>query len=150
MTALNYPHSLHGLGQRIGHPNLPGLVHRYLHEKVNSNNNTASPPLQPVHINTSHVDQIKIFHSACAIFCAPSNPSTTTGMYHKTIQAMPAWNQGEIPGPRCDCVFILNGTNSGESVMSDLSVAWILLFFSFTFDDELHQCALVHWFSGST
>jgi len=31
--------------------------------------------------------------------------------------------------------------------MSDLLIARVLLFFSFMFDDEPHQCALVHWFS---
>ena len=145
MVAPGYPHSLHGLGHRIGHPNLPDLVRKYLLEKVHpdGDHGTASPPGQPPCINTSHVDRIKIFHSARAIFCAPSNPSTTTGMYHETIRATPCWNRGEIPGPRYDCVFI----SSDESVMSDLLIARVLLFFSFIFDGELHQCALVHWFS---
>jgi len=31
--------------------------------------------------------------------------------------------------------------------MSNLLVARVLLLFSFTFNDGLHQCALVHWFS---
>ena len=30
LTAPNYPHSLHHLGQRIGHPKLPDLVYKYL------------------------------------------------------------------------------------------------------------------------
>lgn len=33
--------------------------------------------------------------------------------------------------------------------MSGFLVARVLLFFSFTLDDKLHQCALVHWFSVS-
>ena len=33
--------------------------------------------------------------------------------------------------------------------MSGLLVARVLLFFSFTLNNELHQCALVHWFSVS-
>ena len=33
--------------------------------------------------------------------------------------------------------------------MSGFLVARALLFFSFTVDGELHQCALVHWFSIS-
>ena len=33
--------------------------------------------------------------------------------------------------------------------MSNFLVARVLLFFSFTIDDELHQCALIHWFSIS-
>ena len=31
--------------------------------------------------------------------------------------------------------------------MNGLLVARVLLFFSFMIDEELHQCALVHWFS---
>ena len=33
--------------------------------------------------------------------------------------------------------------------MSGLLIARVLLLFSFTFNDELHQCALIHWFSIS-
>ena len=66
-------------------------------------------------------------------------------MYHETIRATPAWNRGEIPGPRYDCILVSNGSEG--SSMSDLLVARVLMFFSFTFHDEQHSCALVHWFS---
>lgn len=143
-AAPNYPHTVHGLGQKIGIPNLPDLVFKYLCEQVPD---TTTPHTQLPRINISHVDHLKIFHSARAIFCAPSNPSTTTGMRHETIRATPTWNRGEIPGPRYDCVFVSNGSDSDESVMSDLLVARVLLFFSFSFNDVPHRCALVHWFS---
>ena len=150
MIAPNYPHSPHGLGRRIGHPNLPDLIRRYLLEKLypNDDHDVAPTPTQLPRIDVSHVGHLKVFHSAHAIFCAPSNPSTTTGMYRETIRATPSWNQGEIPGPRYDCVFVSNGSNSEQPVMSDLLVARILLLFSFLFNSELHQCALVHWFSA--
>lgn len=149
MTAPNYPRSLHGLGQKIGYPNLPDLVRKYLAEDTcpddNPDNNPSSTQL--LHINVSCADHLKVFHSARAIFCAPSNPSSTTGMHHETIRATPSWKRGEIPGPRYDCVFVSNGSSSEGSIMSDLLIARVLLFFSFTFDGKLHQCALVHWFS---
>jgi hypothetical protein len=145
MTAPNYPHSLHGLGQRIGHQNFPDLVRKYLVERFHSADELGTTP--PPHIDESHADRVRVFHSARAIFCAPSNPSTSAGMYHETIRATPSWNRGEIPGPRYDCVFVSNGSNSEESIMSNLLIARVLLFFSFTFNDELHQCALIHWFS---
>jgi len=148
MIAPKYPHSLHGLGQRIGHPNLPDLVQKYLFQQAhpNADPDVNQPPTVPHRINPSHAERLKVFHSAHAIFCAPSNPSTTAGMFHETIRATPSWNRGEIPGPRYDCVFISNGDGS-ESSMSGLLVARILLFFSFVFNGEHHQCALVHWFS---
>ena len=68
-------------------------------------------------------------------------------MYHETIRATPTWSRGEVPGPRYDCIFVSNGSDSDQSVMSDLLVARVFLFFSFLFDGEPHQCALVHWFS---
>jgi hypothetical protein len=98
------------------------------------------------HIDPSHAERLKVFHSARAVFCAPSNPSTTAGMFHETIRATPSWNRGEIPGPRYDCVFVSNGENS-ECNMSGLLVARVLLLFSFMINGDLHQCALIHWFS---
>ena len=67
-------------------------------------------------------------------------------MYHETIRATPSWNRGEIPGPRYDCIFVSSGLNSDQGI-GGLLVARVLLFFSFTVDEALHQCALVHWFS---
>lgn len=67
-------------------------------------------------------------------------------MYHETIRATPSWNLGEVPGPRYDCVLIADGESS-EPGMGGLLVARVFLFFSFTIDGDLHQCALVHWFS---
>lgn len=67
-------------------------------------------------------------------------------MYHETMRATPSWNRGEIPGPRYDCIFVSNGLST-ELGMGGLLVARVLLFFSFTIAEELHQCALVHWFS---
>ena len=146
MAAPNYPHSLHGLGQKIGHPNLPDLVRKYLFQRANPNAEPDQPPGVPHCVNPSHAERLKVFHSARVIFCVPSNPSTTVGMYHETIQATPSWNQGEIPGPRFNCIFISNGEGS-ELNLSGLLVARVLRFFSFTIDGELHQCALIHWYS---
>jgi len=147
-TAPNYPHSLHGLGQRIGHPNLPDLVRKYLFQQAHpeADPDTDQPSMAPQHINPFHAERLKVFHSARAIFCAPSNPSTTTGMYHETIRATPSWNRGEITGPRYDCIFVSNGEGS-ESNMNGLLVARVLRFFSFVIKGELHRCALIHWFS---
>ena len=146
--APNYPRSLHGLGQRVGHPNLPDLVQKYLlqraHPDANPNAEQSLPA--PNHINPPLAEYLKVFHSARAIFCAPSNPSTSTGMHHETIRATPSWNRGQIPGPRHDCVFVSNGESS-ESNMSGLLIARVFCFFSFVTNGELHQCALIHWFS---
>ena len=142
---MKYPHSFDSLGRHIGHPNLPNLVHQYLTQQTTSNTNLPSPSPQ---IAVSRAEHVKVFHSARAIFCAPSNPSATTGMYYETMRATPSWNQGEIPSPRYDCIFVSNSLSSDPG-MSSLLVARALLFFSFMINGELHQCALVHWFSTS-
>ena len=87
MTAPNYPRSLHSLGQRIDCPNLPDLVRKYLFEQAYPG---VDPDTETLHtqlprIDVSYANHIKVYHSARAIFCAPSNPSATTGMYHETI-----------------------------------------------------------------
>ena len=148
--AANYPRCFDGLGQYIGLPGLPGLVSEYLIEKMAPGTgpdaiNVGPPSVLPL-ATISRAEHVKVFHSARTIFCAPSNPSATTGMYHETIRATPSWNRGEIPGPQYDCIFISDGLSS-DLGMGGLLVACVLLFFSFTIDGELHQCALVHWFS---
>jgi len=148
--APKYPQSFDRLGQHIGYPNLPDLVHQYLFQQMASDADADAvdiiPPSDFPQTTASCAEHIKVFHSARAIFCAPSNPSATTGMYHETIRATPSWNRGEIPGPRYDCIFVSNGL-SLDPGMGGLLVARALLFFSFTIGGETHQCALVHWFS---
>jgi len=145
--AAKYPKNFNHLGQHIGYPNLPDLIQQYLLQQMDSDTDTnANTPSTFPGIVVSRAKHVKVFHSARAIFCAPSNPSATTGMYRETIRATPSWNQGEIPGPRYDCVLVSNGLSS-EPGMGGLLVARVFLFFSFTIAEELHQCALVHWFS---
>jgi hypothetical protein len=130
-VAPNYPHSMHGLGERIGHPNLPDLVKNYLLQRADAGveQNVDPPPNTPHQINHSRAKHLKVFHSARAIFCVPSNPSTSdVGMFHETIRVTPSWNRSENPGPRFDCIFVSNGDDS-ESNMSGLLVARVLLFF---------------------
>lgn len=145
--APKYPDTFEGIGQHTGHLNLPDLVNQYLTQQATSDADTQDATPSTPQPFLSRAENIKVFHSARAIFCAPSNPSATTGMHHETIRATPSWNRGEIPGPRYDCIFVSNGL-SLDPGMGGLLVARVLLFFSFTIDGELHQCAVVHWFSA--
>ena len=142
LPAPKYPRSFDDLGQHIGHTNLPDLVRQYLDADASDTDLPSTSPQS----TCPYAEHLKVFHSARAIFCAPSNPSAITGMYHETIRAMPSWNRGEIPGPRYDFIFVSNGLSSDPG-MGGLLDAHALLFFSFTIDGEFHQCALIHWFS---
>jgi hypothetical protein len=92
--------------------------------------------------------KVSVYHSAMAIFRAPSNPSGPGGMYREIIRSTPFWPRGDIPGPRRDCVFVDMGhlENAG---MKGLLVARVFLFFRFSYDHVSYPCALVHWFSTS-
>ena len=142
LSAAKYPKDFYHLGQHTGHPNLPDLIYQYLIQQATSDMDQDAITHETVY----QAEHVKVFHSARAIFCAPSNPSSTSGLYCETIRATPSWNLGEIPGPRYDCIFVASDQSSDPG-MDGFLVARVLLFFSFTIDAELHQCALVHWFS---
>ncbi|KAH7909624.1 hypothetical protein BJ138DRAFT_1197066, partial [Hygrophoropsis aurantiaca] len=86
--------------------------------------------------------RVSVFHSAAAIFYAPSDPSGIGGMKCEHIRATPSWRKGH---PRFDCVFV----NKDPTLpgMRGLDIARILCFFSFSFHDILYPCALVRWFT---
>lgn len=86
-----------------------------------------------------------MYHSARAVFCAPSNPCGTGGMYREVIRSTPSWKKGEITAPRRDCIFISNG-GEVEDGFRGLLVAQVQLFFSFKNGGTEYPCALVHWF----
>ena len=66
-------------------------------------------------------------------------------MYREVIRSTPWWSQGDIAGPRRDCVFVDGG--SGAPGMRGLLVGHVHLFFSFSFANTDHPCALVHWYA---
>ena len=90
------------------------------------------------------ITHLLVFHSARAIFCAPSNPSGIGGMYCETICSAPRWKSGGTVGPRRDCAFLNNG--SDELGMKGLEIARVHLLFSFETEEQVYPCALVHNF----
>ena len=102
------------------------------------------PPPLPACPSLESVEDISIFHSAKAIFCAPSNNSGIEGLYRETIRSTPRWQTSGITAPRRDCVLIATG--SDVAGVRGLEVARVHLFFSFVFRNEEFQCALVHEF----
>lgn len=65
-------------------------------------------------------------------------------MHAERIRSNPAW-RGEHA--RHDTVFVVTG--EGESMLG-LTIARVLLFFSFVYHDAVHECALVHWYKCSS
>ena len=133
------------LGEHIGQKNLDDLVRRFLfYEENPTSTETPSPALCPT---TENVEKISVFHSATAVFCAPSNPSGIGGLYRETIRCTPRWKTANIVARRRDCVLL--NTGSDTPGMRGLEVARVHLFFSFQVGDDVFSCALIHQFSKS-
>ena len=92
--------------------------------------------------------KVSVYHSAAAIFWAPSNLSGPGGMYREVICSTPFWLRGDIPGPRWDCVFVDMGDSENQG-MKALLVARVYLFFRFSHEGVDYPCALVCWYSTS-
>lgn len=85
---------------------------------------------------------MRLFHSARAVFYAPSDLSGIGGMHHERIRATRSWYSA---APRYDCVFV--GNDSDEPGFRGLNVARVRVFFSVKFRGNVYPSALVHWFS---
>jgi hypothetical protein len=145
-TARGYPlASFWELGKHIRQENFENLVRRFLFYQKNPAF-VGTPPISacpPV----DSVEDISVFHSARAVFCAPNNPSGTGGLYRETIRCTPKWQTGGIIAPRRDCILL----NTGSDIVGarGLDVARVHLFFSFTIEEEVFECALIHEFCKS-
>jgi hypothetical protein len=93
------------------------------------------------------VEDISVFHSAKAVFCAPSNPSGIGGLYRETIRCTPKWKTSGITAPRRDPILLETGSDMAG--VRGLDVARVHLFFSFALGEEVYECALIHEFCKS-
>jgi hypothetical protein len=134
---------------KIRQHNLVDLARRFLFYQLNPT--TVVEPDQLMLANCPMIweTKVSVYHSALAIFRAPSNPSGPGGMYREVIRSTPFWPRGDIPGPRRDCVFIDMGGSESVGMMGSLLVARVYLFFKFSYDGVTYPCALVHWFTKS-
>lgn len=145
-TARGYPlTSFWELGRHIQQENLEDLVRIFLFYQQNPTF-AGTPPISACPTIES-VNDISVFHSAKAVFCAPSNPSGIGGLYRETIRSTPMWKTSGITAPRRDCILLETG--SGVAGVRGLDVARVHLFFSFVLEEEEFQCALVHEFCKS-
>lgn len=136
--ARNYPRSVRDLSRYIGRPDLQILIQYFLYDQLNVNAagrnvNIAACP----HFG----GKVRVFHSAVAIFYAPSDTSGLGGMHREWIRACPSWNNGPA---RNDCIFLEADPNAAG--FRGLHVAQVLLFFSFVHAEVMYPCALVQWF----
>lgn len=139
-SATGFARHITKLGGDIGHPTLElhtrRFLYRQLHPELEEPVNDAELP---------EIDgRISVFKSATSIFYAPSNSSSTEGMYREVIRSTAMWKMGEIHSERRDCALVEDLTRPNP--INGLHVARILLFFSFKHDNITYPCALVHWY----
>jgi hypothetical protein len=144
-----YPTSLQALGLKIRQYNLLDLTRKFLFYQLNPTSLTEPDQLALTDCPMIWESKVSVYHSATAIFRAPSNPSGPGGMYREVIRSTPFWPRGDIPGPRRDCVFVDMG-GSENAGMKGFLVARVFLFFRFSHGGTNYPCALVHWFSTSS
>jgi len=84
--------------------------------------------------------EIKVYHSAVAIYYAPSDLCGAGGLYRERIRLTPSFHRHE----RRDTVFVV--LDESESGMKGMEIGRILLFFSFQYRQQSFSCTLVDWF----
>lgn len=141
MLERDYPCALEALSAHIQQPSLPELLRRFLYDQIHPNNLISSADIA-LDDCPRFYGRISVFHSAVARFYAPSDICGAGGMHREHIRSTPVW-RGEYP--RYDTVFV--ETDRELPGMGGLTVGRVFLFFSFTFQDVLYPCALIHWYS---
>ncbi|KAJ3793943.1 hypothetical protein GGU11DRAFT_847438 [Lentinula aff. detonsa] len=127
-----YPRFIAELGEHVGHPTLEELTRQFLHEQLGLSEDSDLP-----HITS----KINVYHSAIAVFFAPSDRAGIRGMQQERIRCTPSWYSIE----RRDCV--LATIDEDKPGFQGLSAARALLLFSFRHEKKVYPCALLHWFN---
>lgn len=136
-----YPRDLYELAAKIGQPDLPRLARTFLQDQLNpgSSSDTDSSDNEDDLLPTIASD-ISVYHSAVAMFYAPSDPSGIRGMRHERIRSTRSWYGEE----RRDVALVVE--NDARPGFRAMSAVRVLLFFSFNHDGVVYPCALVHWY----
>jgi hypothetical protein len=135
-----YPTELVSLAEYLNVSNLPLLLRQFLFDQLHPDNlpdEQLPIPLPNIHHDTS----MNVFHSARAVFHAPSDASGTHGMQRQIIRATPSWRQKEA---RYDCVLIVEDEN--KPGMRGMVVGRVRCLLSFTYNDIIYPCALIDRF----
>jgi hypothetical protein len=133
-----YPRSVEGLAKYLNQPQFPNLLHRFLYDQAHPDVDVDADV--PIDSCPSIHSRVYIYHSAVAQFYAPSDQCGPGGMHRETIRSNPKWR---AKYKRQDTVFV--ETDPELSGMAGLTIARLLLLFSFKDGDRNYSCALVHW-----
>lgn len=119
------------------------LTQKFLHDALhNLNSDSESDSESVADIDLPHIrSKINVYHSAVAVFYAPSDNSGIHRMKRERIRCSPSW----YGVPRRDCVLVT--IDEDLAGFQGMSAARLLLLFSFTHEQKTYSCALVHWYN---
>jgi len=127
-------------------PELPNLIQWFLHHWL-SNDLNASDSDVPISTLPTFNAKISLHGSASSVFFAPSDPCGLHGFRQERIRSTWKWQEGPL---RQDTVLVNTGQGGNTQLpMSSYVVAWVLLFFSFTYAGDDYCMALVWWYTLS-
>ncbi|KAJ7511398.1 hypothetical protein B0H11DRAFT_1789547, partial [Mycena galericulata] len=123
----------------MGKPRLHELIRRFLFDQLNPNAPTPGARIALAQC-PDFAERIFLYHSARAVFYAPSDVSGVGGMHHERIRATKSWYRGPA---RYDCVFLEH-----DKDLPGFQAARVRVFFQSKFRGIDYPCALIHWFSA--
>ncbi len=134
-----YPKALNELADhpKVRLPQLPYLVSCFVFRQLYPDGDPDGDDIVLPRI----LSCVFVFHSALAVFHAPSDPSGVGGMRREWLRVTPSWRHNL---PRYDCVLIK--TDTTQPGFKGLHVARIKLFSPSSIGVCGNDCALIHWF----
>jgi len=129
------------VAERLGLQGLQNAIQRFLYDQLNPDAEIPGDRAD-LHVCPVFHGKVRVFHSASATFCAPSDQSGVGGMHHEIIRATPSWQGGH---PCYDCILVAKGGTDTEGFCS-LMVGRVRLFFSCVHEGHRYSCALIDWF----
>ncbi|KAJ3791804.1 hypothetical protein GGU11DRAFT_823819 [Lentinula aff. detonsa] len=131
----HYPRFIAELTEYVKQPQLELLTRQFLCNQLDL-------PADTPEANLPHItSKINVYHSAIAVFYAPSDISGIRGMKQERIRSTPSWHGNE----RRDTVLVI--VDEEKPGFCGMSAARVSLFFSFRHNGLTYPCALVHWFN---
>ncbi|KAF9548973.1 hypothetical protein CPC08DRAFT_715543 [Agrocybe pediades] len=135
-----YPHLLEALANYIDQPTFPDALRRFLYSKVHPEEEVNSNTVIDHNANPLYQGRISVYHSATAVFYAPSDLCGPGGMHRQRIRSSPSF----FGHSRRDTVFVL--LDESKPGMEGMEIGRVLLFFAFEYRSITYECALINWF----
>jgi hypothetical protein len=132
----NYPQDLEALAVYIKQPRFPLALRQFIYSLENPD----SEPPPAIDSCPPFKSKLNVYHSAIAIFYAPSDLCGAGGMKRERIRSTPSFHGY----PRHDTVFVV--LDDSQPGMGGMEIGRVLLLFSFHYCRKDYSCALINWF----